>query len=197
MTITINGTSGITLPSGSTAVGTSDSQSLTNKTIGSGYAGSVLTSGTAVASTSGTSITFSSIPSWVKRITFIFNEFSTNGGSHYLVQIGSGSVTSSGYVSTGSSCNQASATGGTSSTAGFVVRNGVGASGLTSGILTIANVSGNTWISSHTYKSSTTEVGFGGGSSPALSGSLDRVVLTTVNGTDTFDAGSVNIMYEG
>ena len=31
----------------------------------------------------------------------------------------------------------------------------------------------------------------------SLSGTLDRIRLTTVNGTDTFDAGSVNIMYEG
>jgi hypothetical protein len=31
----------------------------------------------------------------------------------------------------------------------------------------------------------------------SLSGALDRIRLTTVNGTDTFDAGSVNIIYEG
>ena len=29
-----------------------------------------------------------------------------------------------------------------------------------------------------------------------LSGALDRVRVTTVNGTDTFDAGSINILYE-
>ena len=29
-----------------------------------------------------------------------------------------------------------------------------------------------------------------------LAGALDRVRITTVNGTDTFDAGSINILYE-
>jgi hypothetical protein len=29
-----------------------------------------------------------------------------------------------------------------------------------------------------------------------LSGTLDRVRITTANGTDTFDAGSINILYE-
>lgn len=165
-------------------------------TTNSGAVYNGLQQGTAVATTSGTSITFSSIPSWVKRITFIFNEFSTNGSAHYLVQIGSGSATTTGYVSTGSSCNQASATGGTNSTNGFVVRNATGAGGSTSGIMTIVNVSGTTWISSHTFKSATTEVGWGAGSSPAIGAAIDRVVLTTTNGTDTFDAGSVNIIYE-
>lgn len=35
------------------------------------------------------------------------------------------------------------------------------------------------------------------GSIKTLSATLDRVRLTTVNGTDTFDAGLVNIIYEG
>jgi hypothetical protein len=34
------------------------------------------------------------------------------------------------------------------------------------------------------------------GNALALGGVLDRVRLTTVNGTDTFDAGTVNILYE-
>lgn len=56
-------------------------------------------------------------------------------------------------------------------------------------------VSGNTWVSSHCVARG--GGGVGGGKSPSLSGTLDRIRLTTVNGTDTFDAGSVNIMYEG
>jgi len=37
--------------------------------------------------------------------------------------------------------------------------------------------------------------GYGAGTK-TISGVLDRIRLTTVNGTDTFDAGSVNILYE-
>ena len=47
---------------------------------------SAITAGTAVASTSGTSIDFTGIPSWVKRITVMFNGVSTNGTSNIQIQ---------------------------------------------------------------------------------------------------------------
>jgi hypothetical protein len=56
-------------------------------------------------------------------------------------------------------------------------------------------ISGNTWVSSHTLKTATNLLGVGGGD-VTLTGALDRLILTTVNGTDTFDAGSINILYE-
>ena len=157
--------------------------------------GSIITSGTAVASTSGTSIDFTSIPSWVKRITVMFNEVSLSGTSSYLIQIGSGSVTSTGYISTSNGTNQSNGTGGVSSTSGFCWRSGSAAYGV-SGLMTLTLFSSNTWVSSHTSKSATTEATWGGGSSSNLSGSLDRIRITTLNGTDTFDAGSINILYE-
>jgi len=95
-----------------------------------------ITSGTAVASTSGTSIDFTSIPSWVKRLTVIFNGVGTSGTVGYLIQIGSGSVTSSGYVGGGNRLGSSTGVPATS-TAGFLI------------------------------------------------------------GTDTFSAGSINILYEG
>jgi len=159
--------------------------------------GSVLgiTSGTAQASTSGTSIDFTSIPSWVKRITVMFNEVSTSGTSAILIQIGSGSVANTGYVSTSNSTNQSNSTAGASSTIGFVI-NSNDATFLRSGAFSILLVdTSNTYIASHTIKLNTTQVAFGGGSK-SLSGTLDRVRITTVNGTDTFDAGSINILYE-
>ena len=76
MAVTINGSAGVT----------------TN--VGAVYNG--LQTGTAVASTSGTSNDFTSIPSWVKRITVMFNGVSTNGTSPVQLQIGAGSVTAQG-----------------------------------------------------------------------------------------------------
>jgi hypothetical protein len=189
-----------TAPS-STVVGTSDSQTLTNKTIGSGLVmgASTITSGTAVASTSGTSIDFTSIPNWVKRITVMFNSVSTSGTANYLIQIGSGSVTSTGYVSgsTVISLGAANSTSGVSSTAGFVIAS-VNAANAYSGIFTLTNLSGNIWVASSVL--STTSGGNqttqSAGISSTLSGVLDRVRITTSNGTDTFDAGSINILYE-
>ena len=150
--------------------------------------------GTALASTSGTSIDFTSIPSWVKRVTVSFNGVSTNGSANFLIQIGAGSVTSSGYVSTGNAYNQSSGTTGSSNTTGFLMLYGNGAV-TSSGIVTLCLVSSNIWVCSHNINIGTTYVGNGAGS-VSLSGTLDRVRVTTTNGTDTFDAGSINILYE-
>ena len=103
----VAGTNTLTLPAATDTVTTNAAtQTLTNKTLTSPNIGgtpvmnaSVITSGTSQASTSGTSIDFTSIPSWVKRITLMFNGVSTNGTSNYQIQIGSGSVTTSGYTS--------------------------------------------------------------------------------------------------
>lgn len=151
-----------------------------------------IVSGTAVASTSGTSIDFTGIPSWAKRVTIMFNEVSTNGASNRLIQIGSGSVQSTGYLSTGSFISTAVNT--TSSTAGVVMWDDSAAYVL-SGHMVLTNVSGNIWVASHVGKVSTAQQAIGGGS-VTLSGTLDRVRITTVNGTDTFDAGTINILYE-
>jgi hypothetical protein len=152
-----------------------------------------LTSGTAVASTSGTSIDFTSIPSWVKRITVMFNGVSTNGTSNKLVQIGAGSVATSGYLST-SIAQTTGAEGVASSTAGFVIF-ADSAAALISGTMIIVNQNGNNWVAAYNGKYSTTQL-FNGGGDCALGGTLDRVRITTANGTDTFDAGSINILYE-
>lgn len=148
---------------------------------------------TAQNSTSGTSIDFTGIPSWVKRITVSLQGVSTNGSSLKLVQVGSGSVSSTGYLATSTSLGAAAAT--TSSTAGFVI-NANTAADIHSGHLTLTLVSGNTWVCSYVLKELTTFMVIGAGDI-TLGGALDRVRITTVNGTDTFDAGSINIMYEG
>jgi hypothetical protein len=158
--------------------------------------GATLTSGTAVASTSGTSIDFTSIPSWVKRVTVMFDSVSLNGTSAFLIQIGDGSVNTTGYTSSGYLLATAGGTG-LNSTAGFVVFID-SASYAYSGNVTINRITGNTFVSSHTMGSGFAQTGLTawGGGRKELSGNLDRVRITTVNGTDTFDAGSINILYE-
>ena len=153
----------------------------------------VNTLGTAVASTSGTSIDFTGLPSWIKRITVMFNGVSTSGTSQYLVQIGSGSTTITGYVSA-SSRTSGGATAYTTYTAGFGW-NSQTAAEVNSGHMSLTNISGNIWVSSHAGNS--TVCTLSGGGVITLGGTLDRIRITTVNGTDTFDAGSVNILYEG
>jgi hypothetical protein len=152
-----------------------------------------LTQSTAQASTSGTSIDFTGIPSWAKRITVMFNGVSTNGTSIKIVQIGAGSVTTSGYLSSSTT------TGTTSSTSTTATGYNFGTnivSDTINGIMTVATLGGNVWVSSHAAYANTTPQGVFGGGAVTLSGTLDRVRITTVGGTDTFDAGSINILYE-
>jgi len=152
---------------------------------------SLITSGTAVASTSGTSIDFTGIPSWVKRITVMFNGISTNGSSNYLIQIGSGSFTTSGYTSY-ANLN----TNTTSSTAGFIQTFNNNAAQTHIGYDVLTLLTGNTWVSNgQNGRASDSSMSSSSGS-VALGGTLDRVRITTVNGTDTFDAGTINILYE-
>jgi hypothetical protein len=160
-----------------------------------GINGGSITSGTAVNSTSGTAIDFTGIPSWAKRITVMFNSVSTNGTSAYLIQIGSGSVTTTGYISSSTNLVNVSAVGVASSTAGFIHQS-YSAAFAHSGSFNLTNISGNIWVAQGACKADTLSMILTAGNSPALSGSLDRVRITTVNGTDTFDAGSINILYE-
>ena len=160
---------------------------------------SLLAQATAVASTSGTSIDFTGIPSWAKRITVMLSGVSTSGSSAVVIQIGSGSVSTSGYFSTASYAAAAGTflyitnafTLDTSGTAA--------AAAIRYGAVQLVLLNNNTWCLSG-------NIGFGAigqvsnscaGTSPTLGGALDRVRITTSGCTDTFDAGSINIIYEG
>ena len=188
-----------TAPSG-TVVGTTDTQTLTNKTLSTGLVmgASAVTSGTAVATTSGTSANFTSIPSWVKRVTVMFNDVSTGGTSDLQIQLGdSGGVETTGYASV------SAATGGGTQitptavvTTGMVVKNETGAGASFQGAVVFVNISGTTWVQSHSLVDTGTSRCIFGSGAKTLSGTLDRVRITTVGGTDTFDAGTINILYE-
>ena len=162
---------------------------------GAGRATQVV-SGTSVASTSGTSIDFTSIPSWVKRVTVMFAGVSTNGSSNIQIQIGSGSFVTTSYI--GSNVLVGSATSNASMSTGFMLTPSQGAGTITNGnvVLNLQNISTNLWVENGILSSSDGNNTAISGGHRALSGVLDRVRITTVNGTDTFDAGSINILYE-
>jgi hypothetical protein len=153
-----------------------------------------LTRATAQNSTSGTSVNFTSIPSWVKKISVLLSGVSTNGSSNLLIQIGSGSIVTTGYVSSASLIGATSVLS-TSATNGFLITSNSSATYLISGLITIANLSGNTWVGSGTLGSNGAGTSTSGGNL-TLGGILDQIRITTVNGTDTFDAGVINIIYE-
>ena len=154
-------------------------------------ASSVITSGTTVASTSGTSIDFTGIPSWVKRITVMLSGVSTNGSSAKLIQIGAGSITSTGYIA---ASIQFTANASVGSTAGFPIY-GNSTADTVCGSLVLTTLGSNIWVASGNAAPVNAQLAITAGG-VTLGGTLDRVRFTTVNGTDAFDAGSVNILYD-
>jgi hypothetical protein len=197
--------------SGAIQVGGSDAISISTG-LNTTFAGTVQASGVATnlyPIVSGTAQTapptvpqyfdFTGIPSWVDRITVMFSGVSTSGSSNYLVQLGdSGGIEITGYLSAGAYI-AATAVGSTAFTAGFGIPNGSGtAATIMHGAMTISllNATTNTWTATGNFcNTDSARTLYMAGAKP-LSATLDRIRITTVNGSDTFDAGTINILYE-
>ena len=145
----------------------------------------------------GTSVDFTSIPSWVKRITVMFSGVSTSGTSNIILQVGGGSVEATGYLGATKRLATSTLSTPTAITSAVIIVSSVLAAQAYSGVVYIINLSGNNWIINGTLNSTVgnddTLVSVG---TKSTSATLDRIRITTVNGTDTFDAGSINILYE-
>lgn len=188
--------------SGAIQIGGSDAITITSG-LDTTFAGTVtsptgalypLVSGTAVASTSGTSVTFTDIPSTAKRVTVMLRGVSTSGVSPIQIQIGSGSIVATGYV--GSASGGGSGVSSQSSSTGFLATIAITAANAHTGNITLTNISGNTWVESGMLGASATPAFYASGGTLALGGVLDQIRVTTVNGTDTLDSGSINILWE-
>jgi hypothetical protein len=182
---TIQGTAPITVTNGDGVAG--------DPTISLGF---TLTA--EVASTSGTSIDFTGIPSWVRRITIMLVGVSTNGTSNLICQIGdSGGIETSGYLGAASVLSAAAV-----STANFTASWGIG-NGLSAAAnvihgavnLYLQDASDNTWVCSSALSLSNNTAQVIASGSKATSATLDRVRITTVGGVDTFDAGVISVQY--
>lgn len=190
----------LTLPDATdTLAGIAATQTLTNKTLTSPtitgavvstMASSVITSGTAVSTTSGTSIAFVGLPDWIKRITIMLNGVSTSGTSQVIAQLGTGAGPT--YVTTG----YVSGSNATTATNGLIIHGAGSAVDIRLGSCVLSNFGGNIW-------NSAASGGFGNGAGTenaggyvSLGATLTAIRITTINGTDTFDAGSINILYE-
>lgn len=166
-------------------------------TASGGVSGSI-TRGTNVAA-SGTSVTFTGIPSTVKRITVMFNQVSTTGTSPYLIQLG----TSSGVEATGYSGSaialQGSAVSSAANTSsiGFFVAVALNtANDIYCGNVVLTNIDGNNWVQSGIVGNTAASRITNSTGIKQTAAVLDRIRITTVNGTDTFDLGAINILFE-
>jgi hypothetical protein len=155
-----------------------------------------IVSGTAVASTSGTSIDFTDIPSWVKRITVMLSGVSTNGASPIICRIGSGgSVSTSGYVGNRATITNASSVSIIDVSTALHISSSPTTAAQCAATVVWLKVTGNTWVGTSSSRDAGT-VTSTCNSTLDLAGALDIVRVTTNNGTDTFDAGTINILYE-
>ncbi len=199
MSLVLNSSSGgsITINEPNTASNVSQTLVATTGTL------APIVSGTAKASTSGTSVDFSpadgtGVPAWVRKITVMFQGVGTNSTSPIQIQVGSGTYTTTGYVGAAVTFGGAAGASFSSPATGFVLEvavSPVSASTLRNGIVTLALISGNTWVASgflgHT---GTTSSGATGGY-VSLSGVLDRLRIIGT-GSNTFNAGTINVIYE-
>jgi len=150
---------------------------------------------TAVASTSGTSIDFTGIPAWAEKITVMFQGVSTNSTALWLLQLGTSSgVTTSGYL--GQAFNAAGSVASAFS-AGFTLITDSANGNIYHGLVQVITLGSNNFAMSGNLARSDAFNAYQSAGSIALGGVLDRVRITTVGGTNTFDAGTINILVEG
>lgn len=156
---------------------------------------STVKSMTAQASTSGTFIDFTGIPTWAKRIVVMFSGVSTSGTSNIQLQIGLTTPETTGYSSYSSKLSTSATASTAVITSGFVIVSGVTSTDSFSGQAILNNLSGNTWTSSGVILGSVGAAQCVSSGVKTTTGTIDRIRITA-NGTDTFDAGTINIQYE-
>jgi hypothetical protein len=154
---------------------------------------------TAVATTSGSTVNFTGLPSWIKRFTVVLDNVGVTGTDNLLIQLGdSGGIETTGYISTAEfiTFSPTLSAGGFSNTSGVIVTIGA-AVNLSTGSIVFNNISGNRWVATgqHNFSNIVTTLGWSAGEK-TLSATLDRVRIT-LTGADSFNNGSVNIIYEG
>lgn len=144
---------------------------------------------------SGTAVDFTAIPSWAKKVTLTFTGMSKSGAQPPEVRLGSGGIVSSGYLATGIVNNGGSGSGGASTT-GFYIRSLLASDALT-GTMHLEKGPGETWVENHMLAGDGSTTAYYGAGRVTLPGGLDAIRITMQGVTDSFDAGSVSITYEG
>jgi len=153
-------------------------------------AASVAPSGTAAAS-------FTSLPSWVKRITVQFSALaSATAGATMVVQLGTGATptyTTSGYVGTLGETYNANVCAATAFSSGFRINSGFAANSPIYGTVTLTNLTGNSWIGTINFGRTSSIMSGTGGGLIALGATLTAVqILSSAN----YNGGTVSILYE-
>lgn len=155
------------------------------------------TLGASQATTSGVSKDFA-VPSWVRRVRFALHNVSLSGSALIRFRIGASGVPEvSGYNSVGSTIGTGAAT--VSQNNGFdIYNNGPGSSIFYFGSIDFSLVDSatNTWVASGAFSAPANNATFVVAGSISLPGVLTTLQIRSSNGSDTFDSGIVNVMYD-
>ena len=139
------------------------------------------------------------IPSWAKRVTLMLDQVGTTSTGVPIIRLGTTSgIENSSYSSILSNTTASAIATKLSSTTGFeIIAAGLSTNRI-AGQYVLNNFEGHVWIITGSMQPGTTVVGqqFIAGRK-TLASTLTRLQVTTTGGTDTFNAGSINIMYEG
>jgi hypothetical protein len=154
------------------------------------------TLGTPVATTSGTAIDFTGFPAGTKQIIITFAGVSTDGTSVKIIQIGdSGGIETSGYSDNSVLLRNNAAVLTDSRAAGYSIHSDAAGDLLRGSVtLTLQSSSTNTWVAEGGLFLTGSRACVLAGSK-SLTSELTSVRITADNGTDSFDAGSINIAY--
>jgi hypothetical protein len=145
--------------------------------------------------TNATSYDFIGIPAWTKRITIVLNGVKKSSTANFLVQIGSGSILTSGYSAYAGYVGSAGS-GSITSTAGFNTAGDAASTVFVMGTIILYNIPGTTLWMSTLSAGSSNSYGISGGGNVNVGGTLDRVRVTTTSGTDIINAGYTYVIYE-
>ena len=168
-----------------------DGSQITNLNLASSPSSS-MRPGAVVTLSGQTSVTFSSIPTWVNRITVMLIGVLTT--SSPLIQLGSGSPQATGYNCGGTRIYSGGSSTLADLTNGFPVLSA--ASKADTGQYIFSRLAGNTWVGSYTGNDEGPAGNIAAGSVTITAGPIDRIVVSTQSGTASFSAGTVNVTYE-
>lgn len=160
------------------------------------YPGSLVKRQTAQTASGNTVFDFTGIPSWAQRVILTLNGITTSGTAQIIARVGDGAIVTTGYLGAATRIDGATPQTGSATSSFALSGPGLAATSVLRGRWTIERHSGNAWVMSGNGAFSDVAATVASSGAVTLTGNLDRLRVTAVNGTDTFTAGSVNIAWE-